>query len=401
MLYGHCDEKFEEAREIFGKSISSGFELGAAIAIEIEGEMVLDLWGGIDNVSTESKWKEDTIVNVFSTTKGVAAICLLQLVEQGLVDLDAPVVKYWPEFGKNGKREIPVRYLFCHKSGLSGVRKPLPNDAWYKWDLICESLAEQEPWWEPGTAHGYHAMTYGYLIGEMVRRVSGMSIGEYFRKNIGDPLDLDFWIGLPENEFSRVTDLHPSLATPLQKLLMPLFKITPRGILPPIIRMLLDFSDPKTISGAAFSNPVLSMEEPFYVNTDEWRKAEIPAANGHGSARSLAYLYGVLANGGNRNGTHVLAPETIEKARKTESDGKDLVLGGIHSKFGLGFMLGTEHINMGPGAGSFGHGGAGGSLGFADPDNKISLGFVMNQMHPGITAWKTAIDVADSVYSNI
>lgn len=398
MTKGYCDEKFREAREVFEKSISSGFELGAAIAIEIEGEMVMDLWGGTDNPDTNSEWSENTIVNVFSTTKGVAAICLLQLVEENLVDLDTPVAKYWPEFAQNGKENIPIRYLFCHKSGLSGISKPLPDDAWYDWDLICESLAEQSPWWEPGSAHGYHAITYGHLVGEIVRRVSGKTIGEYFRQHIGDPLDLDFWIGLPDSEFYRVSNLKPSLTTPLQNLLMPLIKLMPNKILPPFIRMLLDFTDTSTIPGAAFSNPSLSMEEPFYVNEPEWRKAEIPAANGHGTARSLAKLYGILANGGKRDGVHVLKPETIEMARKTESDGNDLVLGGIHSKFGLGFMLGTEHVSMGPGSGSFGHGGAGGSLGFADPDNKISLGFIMNQMHPGITAWKTAIDVAEIIY---
>ena len=402
MINGSCDDKFLEAKEIFTNSIKSGFELGASIAIEIEGQKVIDLWGGVDDPNDSSPWKEDTLVNVFSTTKGIAAICLLQLVEQGKLDLDAPVSKYWPEFGQSGKDSIPVRFLFCHKSGLCGVKEPLEKGAFCNWDLICDSLASQKPFWEPGIAHGYHAITYGHLVGEVLRRIDGRTIGQYFKKEIAEPLDLDFWIGLPDSEFSRVTNIHPSKPGPLQ-FLFPLLSKLPRFIVPGQMQFLLDFADTDTPVGSAFSNPPMEMdpEKGMEANTKEWRNAEIPAANGHGTARSIAKIYGVLANGGSRDGVHVLKPETIEMARQTESDGKDLVLGNIHTRFGLGFMLGTKQVSMGPGTGSFGHGGAGGSLGFADPDNKISLGFTMNQMHPGITAWKTAIDVANSVYKNL
>ena len=402
MVSGHCDEKFDEARELFSQSIESGYELGAAIAIEIEGEKVLDLWGGVDSALEGTKWQKDTIVNVFSTTKGMAAICLLQLVEQGKLDLDLPVSTYWPEFAQEGKESIPVRYLLCHKSGLCGVRKPLDQGAFCNWELICNELASQKPLWEPGTAHGYHAITYGHLVGEVLRRIDGRTIGNYFKEEIAAPLNLDFWIGLPDSEFSRVTNMNPSKPGPMQ-FLFPLILKLPRVLVPGPMKFLLDFGDTETPTGAAFSNPPMQMdpEKGMEANTKKWRNAEIPAANGHGTARAIAKIYGVLANGGSRDGVHVLKPETIEMARQTQSDGRDLVLGGIHSRFGLGFMLGTEHINMGPSEGSFGHGGAGGSLGFADPDNKVSLGFVMNQMHPGITAWKTATDVADLVYSNI
>ena len=402
MVSGHCDEKFDEARELFSQSIESGYELGAAIAIEIEGEKVLDLWGGVDSALEGTKWQKDTIVNVFSTTKGMAAICLLQLVEQGKLDLDLPVSNYWPEFAQEEKESIPVRYLLCHKSGLCGVRKPLDQGAFCNWELICNELASQKPLWEPGTAHGYHAITYGHLVGEVLRRIDGRTIGNYFKEEIAEPLNLDFWIGLPDSEFSRVTNMNPSKPGPMQ-FLFPLILKLPRVLVPGPMKFLLDFGDTETPTGAAFSNPPMQMdpEKGMEANTKKWRNAEIPAANGHGTARAIAKIYGVLANGGSRDGVHVLKPETIEMARQTQSDGRDLVLGGIHSRFGLGFMLGTEHINMGPSEGSFGHGGAGGSLGFADPDNKVSLGFVMNQMHPGITAWKTATDVADLVYSNI
>ena len=402
MINGYCDERFLEAKKIFEESINSGFELGCAITLEVEGEVVLDLWGGHSDLDKTEEWKEDTIVNVFSTTKGMAAMCLLQLVEKGLIDLDAPVSQYWPEFAAGGKETIPVRYLLCHKSGLCGVREPLEQGSFTNWDLICSELAKQEPFWEPGTAHGYHAITYGHLVGEVVRRVSGKSIGQYFNDEIAVPLNLDFWIGLPEDKFNRVTDINPDKPGLLQKILMPILSKLPRSLAPGPLKMLLDFADPTTPAGAAFNNPKMSMQAgEMEANTAKWRKAEIPAANGHGTARSIAKLYGALAIGGSRDGVHVLSPETIEMARQTESDGKDLVLGQLHTRFGLGFMLGTEDVSMGPNKDAMGHGGAGGSLGFADPDNKISLGFTMNQMHPGITAWKTATDVAESVYKTL
>jgi len=402
MINGYCDERFVEAKKIFEESIDSGFELGCAITLEVEGEVVLDLWGGHSDLDKTEEWKEDTIVNVFSTTKGMAAMCLLQLVEKDLIDLDAPVSQYWPEFAAGGKETIPVRYLLCHKSGLCGVREPLDQGSFTNWNLICSELAKQEPFWEPGTAHGYHAITYGHLVGEVVRRVSGKSIGQYFNDEIAVPLNLDFWIGLPEDKFNRVTDINPDKPGLLQKILMPILSKLPRSLAPGPLKMLLDFTDPTTPAGAAFNNPKMSMQTgEMEANTAKWRKAEIPAANGHGTARSIAKLYGALAIGGSRDGVHVLSPETIEMARQTESDGKDLVLGQLHTRFGLGFMLGTEDVSMGPNKDAMGHGGAGGSLGFADPDNKISLGFTMNQMHPGITAWKTATDVAESVYKTL
>ena len=397
MISGYCEDNFIEARDIFEKSISSGFELGGSIAVEVQGKKVIDLWGGHLDHSQSKSWEENTLVNVFSTTKGIAAICLLQLIEKGLLDIEKPVCEYWPEFSVNGKENIPVKYLFCHKAGLCGVREPLESGAFSNWNLITSELAKQEPLWEPGTAHGYHAITYGHLVGELLRRIDGRTIGQYFKEEIAEPLNLDFWIGLPDSEFDRVSDIYPSKPGPLQYL-FPLLTKLPRFVLPGRAKFLLDFGDTSKPVGAAFNNPPISSNRGMEANTKQWRNAEIPAANGHGTARSIAKLYGILANGGSRDGIHVLSPETIEKGRQTQSDGKDLVLGGMRTRFGLGFMLGTENVSMGPNPNAFGHGGAGGSLGFSDPDNNISLGFVMNQMHQGITAWKTATDVAESVY---
>lgn len=400
MISGYCEDNFIEARNIFEKSISSGFELGGSVAVEVQGKKVIDLWGGHLDHSQSKAWEENTLVNVFSTTKGIAAICLLQLIEKGLLDIEEPVCEYWPEFSLNGKENIPVKYLFCHKAGLCGIREPLESGAFSNWDLITSELAKQEPLWEPGTAHGYHAITYGHLVGELLRRIDGRTIGQYFKEEIAEPLNLDFWIGLPDSEFDRVSDIYPSKPGPLQYL-FPLLTKLPRFVLPGRAKFLLDFGDTSKPIGAAFNNPPISSNRGMEANTKQWRNAEIPAANGHGTARSIAKLYGILANGGSRDGIHVLSPETIEKGRQTQSDGKDLVLGGMRTRFGLGFMLGTENVSMGPNPNAFGHGGAGGSLGFSDPDNNISLGFVMNQMHQGVTAWKTATDVAESVYKTL
>jgi CubicO group peptidase (beta-lactamase class C family) len=400
MIEGYCDERFLEAKTLFEKNINNGFELGGAVSVELKGKKIIDLWGGYTDQAKTIRWEENTIINVFSTTKGIAAICLLQLIEKGLLDLDKPVATYWPEFSENAKENIPVRYLFCHKSGLCGIKTPLKTGAFTDWNLICSELAKQSTFWEPGTAHGYHGLTYGYLIGELLRRIDGRTIGTYFREEIADPLDIDFWIGLPDSEFHRVSDIYPAKPGLIEKLLPILTKL-PKSFFPNRLQILFDFNDTSTPTGAAFNNPKISNGDIFEANTSAWRQAEIPAANGHGSARSIAKLYGILANGGTRNEVHVLNPETIEIGRTTQSEGKDLVLGNMHTRFGLGFMLGTKDVSMGPNINSFGHGGAGGSLGFADPDNNISLGFVMNQMHQGITAWKTATEVADSVYKTL
>ena len=398
MVQGYCHEKFAIVREIFEKNINTGFERGAAVAIELEGEKVVDLWGGIDNDEKETSWQKDTIVNVFSTTKGIAAICLLQLVEEEKIKLVDPVSKYWPEFAQNGKENIPIIYLLNHQSGLCGITKPLPENAFENWDLIVKSLAEQKPQWKPGTLHGYHALTFGHLIGEILRRVTGETLGQYFSRKIAKPLGLEFYIGLPDEKFDNVTDIQPIIFSKFIKMMIPLIQAIPKSLLTHDLAIAKDFKNPQTISGSAFSNPDFEFEIPFRPNSKQWRKAEIPAANGHSDARSISKLYGILANGGSRDGIHVLDKKTIEQARQTSSEGKDLVLGNLNTRFGHGFMLGSKHISMGPNRDAFGHGGAGGSLGFADPDHHVSLGFVMNQMHPGVTAWETAIELVTKVY---
>jgi len=207
-LQGRCDARFKRVRELFEAGFESGAEVGAGLCVYIDGREVIDLWGGFADKDRTRPWQRDTLANVYSTTKGITAICAHQLVERGELDLDAPVARYWPEFAQKGKAEIPVRMLLNHQAGLPAVAKPLAPDDIFDWGTMTRALAEQEPWWKPGTGHGYHALTYGWLVGELVRRVSGMGIGRYVREHIAAPLGAEFWIGLPEELDARVAELH-------------------------------------------------------------------------------------------------------------------------------------------------------------------------------------------------
>jgi len=391
MVEGHCDARFASLRDIFEQSFASGEELGAAIAFTLDGEPVVDLWGGHRDEAKTIPWTRDTLVNTYSTTKGMTAICANQLVERGLLDLDAPVAKYWPEFAAQGKESIPVRWLLSHQAGLPAIRKPLAADALYDWNAMAGALAEQEPWWEPGTRHGYHALTFGFLVGELIRRVSGKSVGAFFRENVAGPLGADYHIGLGASLDERVSDLFGSLAPPAPAKGGP----TIPGPLGDFIR---DMSDPTTMAGAAFNNPPGRYDR---VNTREWRAAEVPAANGHGTATALARIYGTLARGGELDGARILEPASIDRARTTQAEGPDAVLGGLPMRFGLGFMLRTDFMPISPNAGAFGHPGAGGSIGMADPEAKVGFGYVMNKMKLGLVGGPGAFAVLREFYARL
>jgi CubicO group peptidase (beta-lactamase class C family) len=383
IVRGHCDARFAPIRDIFEKSFADGEELGAAIAFCLDGKLVVDLWGGHRDVARTQPWTPDTLVNTYSTTKGMTAICAHQLVESGLLDLDAPVAKYWPEFAAKDKGAIPVRWLLSHQAGLPAVRKPLTQDMLYDWNAMAAALAEQEPWWEPGTRHGYHALTYGHLVGEVIRRVSGISVGAFFRENVAGPLGADFHIGLAAEHDARTSDLFGSLAPPGPAQ-------GGRVIPGPLGEFLRDMTDPTTMAGAAFNNPPGRNDR---VNTREWRAAEIPAANGHGTATALARIYGALARGGTLDGVRLLEPASIELARSEQACGPDAVLGGLPMRFGLGFMLRQDFMPISPNANAFGHPGAGGSIGMADPDAKVGFGYVMNKMKLGLVGGPGAFAV--------
>jgi CubicO group peptidase (beta-lactamase class C family) len=370
-------------RAAFADNFESRGDVGAAVAVTIDGKPVVDLWGGYADKARTHPWTRDTIVNVYSATKGVAATCLNRLVDQGRVDLDAPVARYWPEFAQAGKERLPVRWLLSHRAGLPAVRKPLPPDALLRWDVMTTALAEQEPWWEPGTKHGYHALTFGHLVGEVVRRVSGKSVGAYCREEIAGPLGLDFHIGLDPREDSRCAEVIAAPAPP-----------------PGQHNPLADAAkDPQSITAKAVNNPPGALKLDT-INSRAWRGAEIPAANGHTNARALSRFYGTLARGGELDGVRILSPAQIERCRTQESDGIDAVLS-VPMRFGLGYRLTQPAAKYGPNPHSFGHTGAGGSLGFADPDAKLGFAYTMNQMGSQLLLDLRVAVLLEAIYSSI
>lgn len=382
---GTCAPRFAAVRRAFEEQLRSGREVGAAVAVTVDGDPVVDLWGGWADQAKTVAWDRDTMANVYSTTKGVTAICAHRLVDEGRLELDAPVARYWPEFAHAGKHETPVRWLLSHRAGLPAVRVPLPGEALYSWGAMTAALAAQEPWWTPGTRHGYHAVTFGWLVGEVVRRVGGKSVGRWFHDEIGGPLGIDFHIGTDDDEHGRIAEMSPLSQEPSSdggRLLQAML------------------SDPRGMTALAFLNPPSLA---LGVNHAEWRRAEIPGANGHGTARALARLYGVLARGGSQDGIHLLSPDAIARCHAEQSQGEDLVLQ-VSTRFGQGFMLsqrGVAGATFGPSPRAFGHPGAGGSLGFADPDRGVGFGYVTNRMGPHILLDPRATALVDAAYESL
>lgn len=398
-IHGSCAPRFTRVRELFQNSMDAGSEIGAAAAFVLDGECVVDLWGGHYDLERTREWERDTLVNVYSTTKGMTAVCANQLIERGLLDVDAPVCEYWPEFAAAGKRDIPVRWLLSHKAGLCAIREPLPCDALYDWPLMCEALAGQEPWWTPGDGHGYHPFTFGFLVGEVIRRIAGESVGTFFRKNVAEPLGADFHIGLgPEND-ARTADMY-SVLIGNKPAPQPTSDVQ-NAAAGPFAEFARAVRDPTTMQGAAFLNPP---QDRAAVNSRAWRGAEIPSVNGHGTARALARIYGALARGGEIDGVGILQSETIARATVEEAAGPErLFFGAVPMRFGLGFVLSDDTHRYGrlsPNRRAFGHAGGGGSLGMADPDAKIGFGFIMNEMHAGIvSAGATPTVLIDAFYA--
>jgi CubicO group peptidase (beta-lactamase class C family) len=381
-VHGECDRRFTRVREVFEEGFRSRNEVGAAVAVTLDGAPVIDLWAGYADPARTRPWQHDTIANIYSCTKGMTALCAHQLVERGHLDLDAPVARYWPEFAQAEKERVPVRWLLSHRAAVPAVRELLPPEALYDWDAMCTALAAQRPWWPPGTKHGYHGVTFGWLVGEVVRRISGRSLGTYFRDEIAQPLGLDLHIGLPDREHHRCADLSD----------IPIDEIDAETL--SLAQVIL--SDPDSMAARAFVNPPSLALGP---NTPEWRRAEIPGANGHGAARDLARVYGALARGGSVGGVHVLTPESIAHCAAEQSFGPDLILQ-VSTRFGLGFMLPQDRpdARFGPSQHAFGHPGAGGSVGFADPEHRVGFGYVMNRMGPHILLDPRAVALIEATY---
>jgi CubicO group peptidase (beta-lactamase class C family) len=377
---------FEGVRDAFDANFAKGLEIGGSFSAYHRGEKVVDLWGGTADVATNRPWDERTLALVFSTTKGATAICANKLAQEGALDVDAPVAKYWPEFAAGGKSDIPVKFLLSHQAGLAWVDGEMTLDEALSWDPVVDALAQQVPHYEPGSQHGYHATTYGWLVGELIRRVSGKSVGTYFHDEVAAPLGLDFWIGLPESEEARVAPLVGGLADPAI------------NADPEVRKLIADIMGPDTVLGKALFAPGGAFADPEVWNSRALHAAEVPAANGIGDARSLARMYAACI--GSVDGVRLLTDGQLRLATTQLTTGPNTVLLDMDIQFGLGFMLRSSLIELG-GPRSFGHFGAGGSVGWADPDADLSFGYVMNRMDMGLAGDARSYDLIRACYAAI
>lgn len=353
-IHGTCEPRFEGVRALMANNLATGADLGLSFCVTLDGETVIDLWGGWADEAKTRPWQEDTIVNVYSTTKTMTALSALLLADRGELDFSDPVARYWPEFAANGKDAVTVGQLMSHSSGLSGWAEPIDESVLYDWEKATSLLAAQAPLWEPGTAPGYHAITQGYLVGEVVRRITGRSLGTFFREEIAEPLEADFHIGLPASEDHRVADLVPPDET---------------------------ISDLQTdIQRRSLANPGI---DPLATRTRAWRGAEIPAAGGTGNARSVAEIQALLANGGVAKGKRLMAEAGARKALELQIEGNDLVLMGMPIRYGLGFGLPGPLLPV-PNPNTIYWGGYGGSVIIIDYDARATFSYVMNRMHPSL-----------------
>jgi len=373
-IQGSFAPKFAPVRDAFAQNFADGLEVGASVAVTLDGRPVVDLWAG-EARQGGAPWQRDTIVNVYSTTKTMAAICVLMLADRGQVDLDAPVARYWPEFAQNGKEGVLVRHVMSHSAGLPGFEPPVAQvEEIYDWDRACRNLAAQKPWWTPGDGSGYHAMTQGFLQGEIVRRVTGKSIGRFFRDEVATPLGADFHIGLPAEHDARVGELVPPTAGP-------------EAASP----------DPSSIGGRVFRSIQVTALEP---RTTGWRRAEIPAAGGIGNARSVARVHSALACGGTVDGVRLLSEATVNRILEEQSKGTDRVLG-APIRFGMGFGLIDRTFPLSPNPRAFFWGGWGGSLAIIDLDARVSIAYVMNKMAADLLGDLRGAMIAMSVYQSL
>ncbi|NMW31269.1 beta-lactamase family protein [Altererythrobacter sp. RZ02] len=371
-IHGHCDPRFALVKRAFETNFAEHGDVGASVAITLNGEFVVDLWGGHLDEERSQPWQEDTLVNVWSSTKTMAAMALLVLADRNEVDLDAPASRYWPEFSQNGKDAVKVRHFLSHSAGLAGMDETVEGDALYDWDWMVQSLAKQAPWWEPGTQSGYHALTQGHLIGEIVRRITGQSIGTFFRQEIAEPTGADFHIGAGPELDTRIGNLIPPTAPPM-------------------------IADSDSIAARTFTNPKVDATLP---RERGWRAAEIPAANGQGNARSIVRAQTAMANGGRAFGKTILSEAGTKRIFEQQTDGTDLVLG-IPVKFGLGYGLNSEATPMSPNAKACFWGGYGGSSVIVDQDAGLCFSYVMNRMESGLLGDPRGFGLAGAMYASM
>ncbi len=380
---GLVEPGFERVRDAFSANFEAGHEVGAAVCVHHDGRKVVDIVGGSFDRDGTKPYGTDTLQLVFSSTKGATAVCANLLAQRGLLDLDEPVATYWPEFAQAGKQRLPVRYLLSHQAGLPAIDRTLSPEEVWAWDPVVEALAEQAPFWEPGTAHGYHALTYGYLVGEVVRRISGRTLGAFFADEVAGPLGLEFFIGLPEDLESRVS---PIVAAPIAGAAqgLPEYSST---LLARALNM-----------GGAFRDRV-------WMNRPAWHAAEVPGGNGITDATSLSRMYaGLIGTVEGGPSAPLLTSDQVEQARTPLTFGPDQVFASVglplEQRIGLGFWRASPAATWGA-RGSFGHGGAGGSYGFADPEHGLAVGYVMNKMAEAVLIDPRSAGIITAVYAAI
>jgi CubicO group peptidase (beta-lactamase class C family) len=388
-IHGWTAPGFERVREAFEKNFTDGLDVGAAFTAYHHGEKAVDLWGGVADEATGRPWAEDTVVLVFSTTKAATAICANRLADEGRLDMNAPVAEYWPEFANAGKADIPVDYLLSHRAGLPWVDAPLTLDEALEWDPMIRALEQQTPVWEPGTVHGYHAVTYGYLVGEVVRRITGKSIGTYFRDEVAEPLGVDFWIGLPEAIESRVAPLIGGFGMDEED--------DDPDVDPEAMAALRALVGPESVLGRALSAGGAFNHSGIF-NTRAVHAAEVPAAGGIGDARSIARMHAACI--GTVDGIRLFGPDQLKEATTQHSVGPDKIILDLDLQFGLGFIVPSSLLQLG-GPSSFGHFGMGGSAGWADPDAGFAFGYVMNKMELGMAGDLRSYSLINACYDAI
>ena len=390
MSEGACKPGFERVAEAFGKNFDQNGEIGGSVCLTVGGETVVDLWGGVADPKTQKPWTRDTVSVVYSCTKGATALCAHILASRGQLDLDAPVIALWPEFGQHGKDRVTTRMMLDHSAGVPALRAKVKPDGPYEWDYMTGRLAEEEPFWEPGTRNGYHGFTFGWTVGEMVRRVSGKSLGTFFQDEVAKPLGLDFWIGLPE-------EIEPLVAPTISHTYKAADATTP---------FLTDLRNRQSVASLFFFN--VGAWLPGGANTRAGHAAEIGAANGITNARGLAGMYAPLAQGGGK----LVDAKTLARMAEVSMATHDDATLRIPTRFALGFMKsmdnrkrsiaatlwGEDCDSVILGSAAFGHVGAGGSLGFADPAAGLSFGYTMNKMGPGLLMNERGQALVDAAY---
>ena len=375
-LHGTCEARFKTLRNALARNLDSGDELGASLVIDVDGDIVVDLWGGFRDEKRTTPWSEHTITNVWSTTKTVTSLAALMLVDRGELDVDAPVARYWPEFAAQGKQDVLIRQLMSHSSGVSGLDQPAVIEDLYDWPTSTSRMAAQAPWWEPGTASGYHALNYGHLVGEVVRRISGKTLKQFVAEEIAGPLGADFQIGAAEGDWDRIADVVP----------------------PPPLPYDMAALDPASLTVRTLTGPFISAE---VANTPAWRRADLGAVNGHGNARSVARVMSVVARGGEVDGVRLLGPDTIDLIFREQQNGIDVVLG-VPLRFGIGYGLPQpDLLPWLPDEKICFWGGWGGSMIIMDVGRRMTISYMMNNMGPGVIGSDRSAEYGQAIYDAV